>query len=308
MKRQESREFSLEKEESTEKIEKGKNNRILIKIMRHGEKTPEGFLTDYGREVTRKKSKSEKDMLYEFKKVKAVGSNKSEPGQQGLPRALETADIYANGITIEEGENLPEAEAKIKKYKTRPRPILGTEAKVPELFNWKEYYKSQLPKNFDQMTDEEKAEASHKANEACINRVLEMPEGQEYRQDIASRYAFFANRYLNMIDRLEDNTKVLYPAGAHGGNMEVFLQQCLKRKKKNREELTGFNNVSEIGGAFRPSEGFFIDITTNDKGEKQVKVFMDNTERLEGEELSLDLGKIEELVKEYEKNYTQETS
>lgn len=288
-------EFSPDEEKSKVETEKGKNNRILIKIMRHGEKTPEGLLTDYGREETSEKSKKEKELLGEFDMIKVVGSDSGEKGPKGIGRALETADIYAEESIFNDDR---------KKYKSRPRRLLSLDGlKTSAPFDWTEYYKSKLPDNFDKLSDERKSEASHKAHEACLNRILTMPEAEEYCRDIASRHAFFINRYLKIIEKLKSNTKVLYSSGAHGGCMEVFLQRCLKIKKKEEQEKLGFKNVDEVGGAFYPSEGFFVDITTDEKGEKQVKVFMDNPKRLEGEELTLDPKKIDELVEEYEKNY-----
>lgn len=291
-------EFSSEEEKSKVETEKGKNNRILIKIMRHGEKTPEGLLTDYGREETSEKSKKEKELLGEFDIIKAVGSDSGEKGPKGIGRALETADIYTEESIFNDDR---------KKYKSRPRRLLSLDGlKTSAPFDWTAYYKSQLPDSFNQLGEEDKSKASHRAHEACVNRILTMSEGEEYCRDIASRHAFFINRYLKMIEGLNNDTKVFYPAGAHGGCMEVFLQRCLKIKKKDEPEKIGFNDVSEIGGSFRPSEGFFVDITTNENSEKQVKLFMDDPEKLKDVELTFDLEKIEELTKEYEKNYTGE--
>lgn len=282
--------------------ENGLNNRILIKIMRHGERTPDKLLTDYGRQVTGDIAKGDKGKLSGIDKIKAVGSDDGPKGATGMARSLETADIYANGITLEEGEGTSDANAKIERYKTKPRPLLEISGmKTSKLFDWTEYYNSKLPENFDQLSDEEKSAASRIANEACLDRLLTDPKGDKYRKEIASRHAVFVNIRLRMVDRIKSNSKIMYPTGAHGGFMEVFLKQVLKRKTKDGQEITGFDKAEDIGGAFKPSEGFFIDITTDEHGEKKVKVIMDDPARLKGEELTLDLEKINELV-EYYKN------
>jgi len=222
--------------ESKESIEKGRNNRILIKIIRHGERSPDSLLTDYGRQVTQEKAAAEKDALGKFDVVKAVGSDAGPKGPTGYARSLETADIYADTVKLEEGDGVSEADEKFKKYKTKERSLLelkGSKVSLP--FDWNEYYNKHLPENFDQLDDKEKARTSHIAHEACVNKLLTIPEAAVFRRDVASRHAFFVNTYLRLIERLKSGFKVLYPAGGHGGFMEPFLQQVIKVKEKAKK-------------------------------------------------------------------------
>ncbi len=281
-----------EAEEIKEVKETGKDVRILLKIMRHGERTPDNLLTDFGRSVTTEKAQKERSRLGPLDIVKAVGSDSGPKGPTNMARSLETADLYANAIALD-----PSVDA--IKYQTRPRSIVGIEGQINKLpFDWTEFYKQNLPSNFNALSDEEKSIAGHKANEACLNRWLSDPEAEASRLEIASRYASFVETYVRMIERLKSGTKVMYPVGGHGGNMEVFLSKVLQRKKDGTV-INGFQDVSEIGGAFHPSEGFFIDLTTDEQGEKHAQLSMDDPERMKGEDISLDVHTLHQLSEYY---------
>ncbi|MFA6307587.1 MAG: hypothetical protein WCS88_02745 [Patescibacteria group bacterium] len=285
-------------EKQSEK-ERGLNNRILLKIIRHGEKTPEGALTDYGREKTRETVANDKKIIEGIQKVKVMGSNAGPKNEAGQARALETADIYANTLVNEEYSD-PE----IIKYESRARSILevvGQNTQPP--FNWGKEYKENLPENFSELSDEDKAIASAEANEKNLTKLMTMPEAEDYRQEISARYAMFINTYIKMIDRIENDQKIMYPVGAHGGQIELFLQKCLKRKTEDGDEIIGFKDSKELGGSFNPSEGFFIDITTDQNGEKKIEFNFDDPKRFEGEELSLDLDTMYELIDKYKEKY-----
>jgi|GEM_PF-1355021 len=285
-------------EQQSEK-EKGLNNRILLKIMRHGEKTPEGELTDYGRDRTREVARVDKEMMKGIDKIKVMGSNAGPKNKAGQARALETADIYANTVTDEN-----ESDPVIKKYESRARSILEVVGQnTPQPFDWGKEYKANLPENFVELSAEEKALASAEANEKNLTKLMTMPEAEDYRQEISARYAMFVDTYIKMIDRIENNQKIMYPVGAHGGQIELFLQKCLKRKMEDENEITGFKDSEELGGSFNPSEGFFIDIKTDQDGEKEIELKFDNPERFKGEKLSLDLDAMNELIDKYKEKY-----
>lgn len=287
----------LEKLEKKEGREMGKNVLLILKIMRHGERTKGGELTDYGRLIT--KEKAEGVALPELSRAKAVGSPFKPKESKAPPRSLETADIYA--------EQLLQSGKVEKKYATRARALLSPEGmKTPEPFDWTAVYNSQLPPNFEELPDEEKAEAAHQAQTVAVEKMLITENAAEYRREIARNHAVFVDRYIKMVQRLKEGEKILYVTGSHGGIMEPFLQECLIRKDKNGQEKRGFQHLEEIGGAIRPSEAFNIIIKTDERGEKNVAVSFDDPNRLPGEELTLDLAKLEELKNEYLEKHREE--
>lgn len=287
----------LDKNERKEGKEMSKNVLLILKFIRHGERTKGGELTDYGRQVTRQKA--EKTELSGLGGVKAVGSPFKPKGSEMPPRSLETADIYA--------QQLVRSGKVEKKYATKTRQILGPEnLKTPVPFNWNEFYNSQLPQNFEELPDEEKAVAAHKAQTATVDNVLNMKEAIGFNHELASNFAFFVDTYLRMVERLKDGSKILYVAGTHGGLMEPFLKECLLRRDKEGQVKRGFERLEEIGGAFRPSDSFDVVIETDESGQKQVGVSFDDPNRLPGEELTLDLERLQELKAEYKEKH-QET-
>ena len=274
--------------------ETGRKVLLILKVIRHGERTKDGELTDYGRTVTRQKAGEA--ALPEVSGGKAVGSPFKPKESLRPPRSLETADIYI--------EELFRAGRLQKKYATRARQILNPESlKTPPPFDWIEFYNSQLPADFEALSDEQKAEASHKAQTACVDRVLTMEGTAEFNQEIAGSFAFFIDNYLRLVEELKDGSRILYVAGSHGGLMEPFLQECLIRKNRENQIKRGFERLEEIGGAFRPSEAFNVIIETDEQGERKVSVNFDDPSRLPGETMTLDLEKIKELAEEYTRRH-----
>lgn len=307
---------AIEREE--EKSEKGRNGLIRIHLTRHAERTPQDQLTPMGMHETAELAQGdvESGELDDFEIVKGMGSisgpttemPSSDPDlgePEAMPRAMGTAHIYAEGVArVREEKGNP-----IKRYGTRRRALLGLDGfKNQKPFNWKESYNAQLPDNYNELDEAQQATAAYKANAGNLNRLLSEEGGEEYRQEVASRYAKFMDTYLRNIDRMDSNKKLLLPTGGHGGLMEVFLHEALKRKKgkgKDATERIGFDDVMEIGGAFHPSEGFSVDIATDAEGNKVVKIIMDDGNRLKDEELTLDMDKMEQLVAKYDELYKE---
>jgi len=272
--------------------EKGKNVYICLKFIRHGERTPEGKLTDYGREITRKKAKESGIRPEEFDAVKAIGSPAGPEGPEGLQRALETADIFAEEV------------GGAKKFKTRKREILSYETlKVEEPYNHKEIYNANLPENFEQLSDEEKTEASKKAQAVAVNHLfsLKTPEAAAYIEETAGAFASVVSTYQEMSSRLKSNSKVLMVGGTHGPSIECFLREALIRKIEDGGEIRGFENIDEIGGPIDPSESISIDIKRDQEGNLlRLDVKFDNPERPNFPEMYFDPGKLVELKKYYD--------
>lgn len=280
----------MEQVKNIENKEKfGKNVEILIKFIRHGERDSEGNLLDIGRKITKENAILSGINKNDFEAIKAIGSNASPQGELNVGRSLETANIYSKKIAGDEAFN------------TRVNDILNYEKIKSSLpFNYKEVYDKHLPKNFDDLSDEEKVKVSKKAQCEIVNLLFQMEgdEAEGYRRESAGALAYVVDHYQKMAKRLNSGSKVLIPAGTHGGLMEFLLQQALIIRGK-----IGFDDINEIGGEFDPSDSYNIDIKTDENGDLQdVIVSFDNPNRPQ-EKMILNRGKFEELVEYYKNLY-----
>lgn len=280
--------------------EKGRNVYICLKFIRHGERTKEGELTDYGRKITREKATASGIKEEEFDAFKAIGSPAGPKGPRGMPRSLETADIYVEEIGGD------------KKFITRGKKILSFESIVSKPpYNHTEIYNANLPKNFEQLSDEEKVIAARKAQAVTVDYLfsLKTPEAISYRKEIAGAFAYLVNKYKEMAGRLESGSRVLMPAGTHGPLPECFLQEALIRKTDDGQEIRGFKDIGEIGGPLDPSESFSLDIQTDENGEfKRLNLTFDNPERPTAPEMYLNPDNLNELQKYYKKLHKKNES
>lgn len=271
-----------------EQKEKGKNVKITIKFMRHGERDSDGNLLDIGREIT-KNNASEIDAS-SYDAVKAIGSTAGPRSESGMARALETSDIYAK--TLDPGGS----------FVTRAEELLSYEKLVSRSpYDHRKVYDQNLPENFDELTNEEKVMASKKANAAAIGyfESLKTPEAEIYRKELGGAEAVVVEHYAEVIKRLSNNSKVLITAGGHGGMLEYLLTQSLVAKNENGEKIEDWN-MEKIGGDLKPSEAFNIDLLTDEKGELlEYKVSFDGPGRPNFPEMYLDKDKVRELAEFY---------
>ena len=276
---------------SPEQKEFGRQVEIVLKFIRHGERTKEGKLTDYGRSITAERAQQSGLKEEGFDAVKAVGSNAGFKNPAGRGRSLETADIYAHEIAGDE------------QFATRAQKILNYETFVnKDPFDWNVVYNSNLPDNFETLSDEEKVVAAKKAQATTLNHLiaLDTPEAQAMKQEAAGSFAYLIDHYMQMTKRLKSESKVLIPAGTHGGVMEFVLQQALVRKDKNGQEVVGFKDIAEIGGEFSPSEAYDVDIATDEDGNVgELKVSFDSPARPSLQGAHLDKARLEELKNFY---------
>jgi hypothetical protein len=273
--------------------EKGTNVSIVVKFIRHGERDRESNLTDFGREVTKEKAEESGLKKDDFDAVKAVGSNAGPKNEEGMARALETAHIYSKEIAGEDAFN------------TRKSEALNFETIVSERpYHHVEIYNSFLPENFDTLPDLEKSAAAKKAQTAVVNHVMSLKgeKVETYKREVAGSHAFVLQHYMDMIKRkkIDSGSKILIPAGTHGGNMELLLQQALVFKDVNNQEHLGFESLDEISGEFDPSEAYNVHLESDAKGDlKELLVDFDNPARQKIKDAHLDLAKVEELAEFY---------
>lgn len=287
---------TIQNKTESKEAERGSNVEIVIKMMRHGQRTPDGALTDSGRRITREMAQESGLSVENFHAVKAYGSSVGEKKGVGK-RAFETAEVYANEIAEDEA------------YAARVNDLLSYETlKNPMHYNHDAVVKENLPPDFDFLTDEEKIAASKAAQRVAAERGFDLttPEAKSFSREAAGAYATVLNHYRVMTKRLRSGSRVLLPMGTHGTVLEYFLMYCLVRKDENGHEVTGFNNIDDIGGEFSPSDSYTVRVGTDNEGkEKEIILTLDGTHRPQ-DEFHIDKEKMDELAREYEKLHKNE--
>jgi hypothetical protein len=293
---------TFERRLSPEK-ETGKNVSIVYKLIRHGERTPEGALTDYGREVTRERAQESEWPEQHLDAVKAYGSQAGPKNKEGFGRSLETAHIFAEEVVGPENEHSEGGKQK-KRFKSRPEPRMSFESvKTTAPYNHTQIYNSNLPENFNDLSDQGKVIAAAKAQSATVNYLfsLNTPEALAYKKEVAGAFASDILHFERMMNKLKDDSTVLLPHGTHGPMPELFLQQALVRKMSNGDIIKGFEDIDEIGGPLNPSESFNFFIESDEQGKsKRIRIEFESPDRPKAEEMYLDHDKLEELAQLYE--------
>lgn len=273
--------------------EKGRNVKIILKLIRHGERSQTGDLTDIGRKITRGKAREKMLENDNFDAVKAIGSTAGPKGSTGKQRSLETADIYMKETPRDSD------------FKTRGRGILSYETVISKRpYDHLAIYNANLPLNYKELSDEDKIKANKKAQTAVVNHLFSLNslEARTYKKEIAGSFASIIQHYGEMAKRLKNGSKVLTPAGTHGGNMELILEQALVRENKDGQEIAGLKDLGEIGGDIDPSEAFNVIIETDENGElKPLRVTFDNSNRPAADEMYLEPEKVKELADFYDR-------
>jgi hypothetical protein len=121
-------------------------------------------------------------------------------------------------------------------------------------------------------------------------------QGVTEPEEVAQQTAYRLNQELKMIGRLnrqrKDTSDLTLQNFSHGPKLEPFLQRVMLKK----DGRAGFDSLDEIGGSFNPGEKFAVDTEIGVGGQMSAKLL------LRGEEYGIDLNKVAELAKAYEKN------
>jgi hypothetical protein len=270
--------------------EKGANVEIVLHILRHGDRNLNGSLEEYGRERTREVARASHLSKESFNVVKSFGStagpkSKVHGEKLEMQRSLETAHIFGREIS---SGNL---------YKTRSRDILTPDTLISDRpFDYlkmhgdfsDEYIRDVLGyenKSFDNLSDNEKKEVSEYADARSVEHLmnLQTKDALDIRKEITGSFAVLIEHYIKMAkNKLKSNQKLLFPLGSHTGMIEPFLAETVIWKDKDGNEKLGAT-LDEIGGNFKPSEGFDIVLKIDGKGNlEQVNIRFDNPKRLNG--------------------------
>lgn len=296
----------MEKFENKIEKERGANIELILHILRHGDKSSEGMLHEYGRKQAKDTASLNKHQYSEGVKIKPFGSPAGpKSGEAEMERSLETSHIYGSEISAEKRGEL---------YKTRPRSLLNYEdwdvLIIDPEYDYDGIYKKYLEEYVDQkyngmsyenLTEDQQKKASFYASNGATRYYLELntENGIKSRKEVAGTFAVLIKHYVRMIqEKLNSNQKFLFPLGSHTGMIEPFLSESVIWKDKDENERHGAT-LDEMGGIFKPAEGFDIVLKTDQDGKlEQVQMRFDDQSRLGGE-VYLNMQKVDELAEFY---------
>jgi broad specificity phosphatase PhoE len=233
----------------------GRNVEIHAIFVRHGEKSESGELTDEGKKQAAEfgKNLESKDAVKGY----------SSPVQ----RAIETVEQII--------ENSPHD----KKLKTRIRTEIGIPPSSQEFY-----------KKFKELEKQGPDEAA----KWFLSFGAERPDPETASpHEVAESFAYILTKYFKMADKLYSGSNIDLVNGTHQGLPETLLKEVLKRKIDDNEEVVGFDNLEEIGGALKFTEGMEFIIKTDERGDKKLTV------NFRGQEYDIDMAKLNELAKSY---------
>lgn len=296
---------SQQKTEILTNRERGKNTFIELFILRHGERTKTGELTDFARTETREQVQalhSSGLFTTELDAIKPIGSDAGPAGPTGSGRARETAELVADELSRLTGA---------RKLESRERNILSYEPlKTPPPYNHTEIYNSFLPDDFESLPDLGKKKAAQVAQQATVNHVLSLdtPQAITWRKENAGALAFMIEHMGSLSGKLYKDSKILIPAGSHDPVIEYILKEALIWEDIEGKKHKGFGTNEEIGGEFEPGEGYSVNIKRNDNGELEpLTVNFKNPKRTHIRNAHFEPDKIHELSEFYKNLHGKKT-
>ncbi len=242
--------------------EKGKDVEIIVSIIRHGEKTSEGKLSQLGLEKTKK--------MGEEKEIKNGIKGYASP----FSRATETLDGILKGI---KEQSKPQ-----RVFKSRVR----FELSPPKWNHFKEI--------ISKAKDVEKSEGGA----GLFRYMLSEPLVQEDLEHWTSGLAYLVNKYIRMANKLYSHSKVELLHITHDIVIGDFLRKVAimkddKGKRIDFNDIDVFLNV--FGEHVKFLEGFNFEIYLDENREKHLKI------NFHDKPLEVDEEKLMDLVDKFQK-------
>lgn len=149
------------------------------------------------------------------------------------------------------------------------------------------------PENYDSLSPDEQEKIIEAIEEPAVNYWIEMwdkkyDEETESAREVAERIAYyFVKEPDKLIETMRSGEREEILLGlTHKTATEPFLLYCVDPPAKD---------LRELGGSLNLLEGWTIEIATDSDGKKSYKIL------LRDKEYSLDLEKVDELARAYEK-------
>ncbi len=271
-------------ERPAEKEDFGSSIKAVLEFKRHQDpgKTPEGMSADFLTEKGRNASVSDGQKVEE-KTAKGYASPKL--------RAQETVDLMLQNVdddvrvinkTLESlkgarAEKLVNNQREGNEFNIRTRKELDATANFAKI----------MPLASAWADEQIKTGAKLDKYSLIVQWYLDNPEickengvlgGHETATEISERVAV----ELKMTERFYNGSEVRLVNVTHGPKIEPFLQ-----------EIVGFKNLEEIGGALQPGESISFAVSIDEKKKKSVMLLF------RGKEYLVDESKIRDLAQEY---------
>lgn len=274
--------------------ERGKNTKVTETFTRHAKpgKTPEGMSADF--------------ILPEgLEEIKQKGRGETEPkyymmiaGSKGVKRARQTGQSYAEGVNEAGAVEIINKEGKEGSKLSE----FGVYA-MSDLDPFKDVGKIMKPiLDEGKKLIEEKKLKSEELEGWAIAKFLQTPDekfieqGVPLPREVAARMAHRLSTGLRMSEKIFKNLEMKVNNFTHGPNAECLLKYVIKNNGKS-----GFNDVAEIGGAFKTGENVDFIIERDETGLlKPIKI------NLRGQEYDFDMEEFNKLREEYNEKKQQE--
>ena len=264
------------------------------------------FRSFYMIEIERKGSAFSID----FDHIKVIGSDAGPKGPTGQPRSLETAHIQGEELA-RSGKGLFEPDASSSSHL-----LSYTTLKTEAPYNHEKVYNEANDKAVEEAfavhpeakaVNDLPAEVQEAigaiAQNATLNAAFEArgKQADDFRLEVAGSFSMLIKQLIEKMKDMKNNTTAIIPAGTHGGTMENLLKQVMVWEDDKGETHRGFEHIEEIGGAFMASEGYNVEIDTNDKGTlHEINVTFHDRNRRKGiYNARLDMDKVEEAAAFY---------
>jgi len=248
-----------------------RNVNVTVRLIRHGEKDKEGFLSKAGR-------KEAQDLGNDFdaKNIKPYVSNKK--------RVKQTAKEIVEHANAEEEFNMREKESL-----SASNFVQGDPADSAFLQKVDE----RLSKAYETAQDK-REEALKEAEARNVKEWLEYEDESPDKvvaspREIAEGLATRIETYIHMVDRLKEDSDVDLLNVTHEFMVAAFIKYFLKQEQED-EIKEGGDIIEEFGYRIPPLGGLNITIEVDEKGEKLIGA------KMNGQEYELDVEKIKKFA------------
>lgn len=143
-----------------------------------------------------------------------------------------------------------------------------------------EYMHKHFPdKSWDELSLDQQEKAMEEIEEPALQNYLNNDQNRPDPEtlspyEVASLMAYKVNRLINVVQYMPEDKEVNLLSIGHKTSTEAFLKYVLVMEDENGNEVTGFKNLSEIGGSLETMEMWDLDISTDAQGDRFVHIVL----------------------------------